>query len=481
MHDIRPTLDLQTGRGSRRRATAVAFACLALTAPASVLSPAPAVGADDASRPGKGAVTDFGFRSDVYGAKLVTGGVEAFDVKDAHAQLRCTRSVGQRASRSSAVAVPDNPLINVSLASSETHTYREGDTYGVRGTSTIGDVVIGGELPGGVRTPRLVIEGLTSTADAFHRDGRFGHREGFDFTGIRLELLDNTVVADLPPELQELLGPLQEVTDTVFAGTGAVADEVFQVLQDVTRPVEIPGLGTIAVGRIGGKVTPHSASSDATSLHVEVTAAGERQLLELGQARTRIGRSTPAGVFRAGGTAMDLYALDSALHFGSISHKSLPCEGTRGRTTSYHVDSASLLAGTVVELEDVTYRHSGSQKRRTDVAKGFSSTHIGTVSVPAAQLEITDVASRVRMRGKDGQKVARWVATSVGSITAGGQALPVPAPGSSVDLPNGAGVIEHRIVEQSFVGADVTALRVVLFGEQVRIDLGKASGKIWSR
>ena len=56
------------------------------------------------------ALTDFGFRADVYGVKLVTDNVEAFDVKDAHAQLRCTRAVGQSVEKTSAVSVPGNPL-----------------------------------------------------------------------------------------------------------------------------------------------------------------------------------------------------------------------------------------------------------------------------------------------------------------------------------------------------------------------------------
>ncbi|WP_426245165.1 choice-of-anchor P family protein [Nocardioides sp. LHG3406-4] len=471
-HTIRPTI-----RATIRAVLAAATACvlatgLVLTGGAAQAKPKPGEGPD---------FTDLGFRADVYGAKLVTGGVEAFNVKDAHAQQRCTRRVNQTVTRKSVVAVPDNPLVNVSASTSTTQTYQSGSRYGVRGVNTIGDIVIGGELPGGIKTPRLVIEGLKSSADAFNDDGRFGHAEDASFGGIRLELLEGTVLEQLPPQLQELLGPLTQVTDTVFTGTSAVADDVFEVLHDVTAPIQIPGLGSIGVGRTGGNVTGKSAASDATSLVVTITAGGEKQELTLGQAHTRVGKPAPAGVFRSGGTAMDLYALGDALHFGSIAHKALPCEGTLGRTVTYKVPSASLLAGTAVALTDVVYSHRGSQHAQQDLAKGFSSTHVGTVSVPAAQLEISDVNTLVKMRGKDGRKVKRTIATSVGSIVAGGQPLPVPAPGQSVELPNGMGLITHRIVSQSFYGAEVTALRIQLFAEQVRIDLATAGGRIYAK
>ena len=195
------------------------------------------------------ALTDFGFRADVYGVKLVTDNVEAFDVKDAHAQLRCTRAVGQSVEQTSAVSVPDNPLIHVAASTSRTDTYREGDRNGVRGTNTIGDIRIGGTV-NGVATPSLVIEGLTTTADAFHTPQGFGHAESFDFAGIRLELLQGTPLQGTP--LEQLLAPLDQVTATVFEGTNEAANQVFEVLRSATAPIQIPGLGSIALGKVRG-------------------------------------------------------------------------------------------------------------------------------------------------------------------------------------------------------------------------------------
>ena len=75
----------------------------------------------------------------------------------------------------------------------------------------IGDVSTGGTV-GPLTTPKLVIEGLTTTARAFNTPQGYGHRESFTFASISLDLLDNTVVQNLPPELQTLLAPLDQVS-----------------------------------------------------------------------------------------------------------------------------------------------------------------------------------------------------------------------------------------------------------------------------
>lgn len=438
---------------------------------------AAAMGADE--RRQDSSLTDFGYRGDVYGVKLVTDSVEALDLKDAHAQQLCTRSVGHVVERSSAVSVPDNPLINVAASTSRTETFREGTTHGVRGTNTIGDVSIGGTV-GPLTTPRLVIKGLRTTASAFNTPQGYGHAESFTFASISLELLDNTVVQNLPPELQELLAPLQQTTDTVFEGTQQAAQQVFQVLSDATAPIEIPGLGTIALGYEKGRATDHNAQSQASALRIEVTAGDRRQLVELGTARVRMGGPAPAGVFRAGGTAMDYQALQGNLRFGNVEHKALPCEGSRGRIQSFKVPHASQLLPVPVVLDDVTYRVKGDQRRDRKVAKGWASTSIGSVSVPTARLEIRGITSRASMRGKLGSRVRSRVTTTIGSITVGGQPLAVPAPGGSVDLPDGSGVIQRQVVDSGYRGSQVIALRIKLFEDAVVIDLARTAGRVYA-
>lgn len=454
--------------------TLAASSALAVTL-AGGLAPAGAAAGNDRGAP---TLTNFGYRADVYGVKLVTDNVESFNLKDAHAQLRCTRAVGQSAQQTSVLSVPDNPLINIAATTSRTDTYKDGDTHGVRGVSTVGDIRIGGEV-GGIKTPSLVIQGLTTTADAFHTPQGFGHQESFDFASIRLELLEGTPLAGTP--LEALLAPLDQVTATVFEGTNEAANEVFKVLQAATAPIQIPGLGSIALGRIRGTATGKKATSEAMALEILVDAGGSRQLVEIGSANARIGAPTPAGVFRAGGTALDLQALQTALHFGNVQHKSIPCEGTLGRTMTYHVPSAGVLGGVVARVTGVTYSHRGSQHAKRDFAKGLSSVRIANTSVPAVGLEISDLFSQVKMRGKQNKPVKSTITSSIGSITYQGQPVAVPAVGQTVELPGGAGLIQRQLVKDSRYGAKSIGLRVQLFASAVVLDLALADGHIYPR
>jgi hypothetical protein len=257
------------------------------------------------------------------------------------------------------------------------------------------------------------------------------------------------------------------------------------VLSDVTKPIVIPGLGTIALGYENGRANSHNAQSQASALRIEVTAGERRQLVELGTARVRMGGPAPVGVFRSGGTAMDYQALQGALTFGNVEHKALPCQGTRGKTQTYQVPHATQLVPVPVVLEGVTYQVNGDQFRaksgakRGKVAKGWSRTAIRSVSIPTAQLVITDVSSRAAMRQKAGKRVGSKVSTGVGSITVAGQSVPVPAPGEVVELPGGAGEIQRQLVDTGYRGSQVIGLRIKLYSDAVVIDLARTAGRIY--
>ncbi len=464
----------------RHLATAVSLGLSAgLVLAAGLASPAMAGDRTD-TRAARAPLSDFGYRGDVYGVKLVTDSVESLNLKDAHAQQLCTRAVGHVVERESVASVPDNPLINVSASTSRTETYVDGRTHGVRGTNTIGDISIGGTV-GQLTTPRLIIKGLRTTAHAFNTPQGYGHAEGFTFASISLSLLDNTVVQNLPPELQQLLAPLDQVTDTVFTGSEQAAQQVFQVLSDVTGPIQIPGLGSIALGYKNGRANSHHAQSQASALRIEVTADDRRQLVELGTARVRMGGPAPVGVFRSGGTAMDYQALQGALKFGNVEHKALACQGSRGRTQTYKVPHASQLVPVPVLLDGVVYQVRGDQLRRKAVAKGWSRTSISSVTVPGAELVITGISSRAAMRQKAGKRVRSKVSTSIGSITVGGQALAIPAPGGVIELPNGMGEIQRQLVSTGYRGSQVIALRITLYADAVVIDLARTAGRIYPR
>jgi len=82
---------------NRRIRAAVAATCSVLVAGA-VAGPARSADRTAAGgthqRQAQNILTDFGYRADVYGVKLVTNSVEATNLKDAHAQQLCTRTAG---------------------------------------------------------------------------------------------------------------------------------------------------------------------------------------------------------------------------------------------------------------------------------------------------------------------------------------------------------------------------------------------------
>jgi hypothetical protein len=176
---------------------------------------------------------------------------------------------------------------------------------------------------------------------------------------------------------------------------------------------------------------------------------------------------------------MDYQALQGALKFGNVQHKALPCQGTRGRTQTYQVPHASQLVPVPVLLDGVTYQVNGDQFRKKKVAKGWSRTAIRSVSIPTAQLVITDVSSRAAMRQKAGKRVGSKVSTAIGSITVGGQPVEVPAPGGVVELPNGVGEIQRQLVDTGYRGSQVIGLRIKLYSDAVVIDLARTAGRIY--
>ena len=104
---------------------------------------------------------------------------------------------------------------------------------------------------------------------------------------------------------------------------------------------------------------------------------------------------------------------------------------------------------------------------------------IRTVSIPTAQLVISDVSSRAAMRQKAGKRVRSKISTAIGSITVAGQPIEVPAPGGVVELPNGAGEIQRQLVDTGYRGSQVIGLRIKLYSEAVVIDLARTAGRIY--
>lgn len=437
------------------------------------LAMSPSANAGEASSSARSAPvhTNFAFRGDVFGSRLLVEGVEVINARDAYAQQRCTTVLGgEPVIADSQASVPDNPLINVAATTSRTQTYRDTVTHrlGIRGTSTISDIHIGGEV-GGVQTPTISINGLRAVSNAFFdKDtGRFGHLESFDFSSMTIEY------AGTPAEGT----PLADLLDILNQTTGDVPGQVFDLLQQLNVPIEIPGLGSIALGAAHGTRDANSATSEAYALNIRVNADGKDSELRLGRARTRISRPVPAGVFHSTAMGLDMFAADKAIHVGNIGRRSIPCEGTGGEVVVQKIASASVLAGAVVNLTGVRYAFMGEQFRN-GAANGMVSSSLAKLEIPAVNLEIRGITSKVVMhKGPDSNRVRRTISTGVQQILVNGASLPIPRPGHPLAFDGG--VIETRIIPNStFYGAEVHAVRVTLLDFDAVLDLGWAAGHI---
>lgn len=455
---------------SVRRALAATTICAAIAAP---LAAGPIASAEQ-GRAGNGhRISGFGYKGTAVGAKLVTGNVQTLSAKDAVAPLRCTRMTGRNIQESSLLSAPENSLITLSASVSKTVSYREAGQSGVRAINTLGDVELGGTLPGqDTSTPIVTLKGLTTTADAFHTAKGYGHKESFTAPELAIDvsvLTDNGV--PIPPELTDLL-------DALTSTGGELVGQVITVLQD-NGVIEIPQLGSIAMGYTKGHASKNGAESDVKALVFKITATGEEQSLQLGSARAVIGGPAPAGVFRSTSMPLDLQAGDGLLHLGGVKPRTIPCRGTGGRTVQKHLSTASLAPnGLLIALKGIDYTFRGTQ-HRNGTANGFDAQKIGSLEIPSLQLVINNIVARSTAKTtKPGGKVHRASSGSVGTITYQGATIAAPARGKVVQLGD-IGYLEGMAVDNNKWGNRVTALRLTLLQDNIVMDLGIAASQVF--
>ena len=434
-------------------------------------------------------ITPYAYKANTFGTKVVVNGVELKTVKDAQALQKCTRQLRGEIVKGSNLSTDGllpigNDLIHISPSTSRTQTYHSGTTYGVRGINLIGDISVGGTVAG-VQTPVLKIQGLQSVADAFvdsaanRGGGRYGYASNFGFQGISLELPPGTPV---PAQVQQLLQIINQAATPI----NQVVNQVVQLLTQLGGTLQIPGLGSLGLGTKHGKATAHSAESSAYALKIEVDspADGSKTVIELGRATSRISDPVPSGVFRTTMSALGVNVGD-VLSFGGVGQTSIPCEGTGGRTRTKTIKAASVPG--VVSLSDIQYTWSGTQltkgrgKKARDAAKGFVQARIGQVSVPSAGLVINGLTSRVDMRSrKENSPVRSKASTSVGSITLNGAPVAPLSPGETREFDGGALTYGVRS-DVSFYGSQNEGLQIVLFQNNLVIDLAVVNGQVFFR
>lgn len=473
---------------SLHRAVAAATAGAAVLAGALTYSPAaeaePSAAPAASRKPDPSRLTDYGFHANVYGTKVLVGGIELRSAKDAFARQPCTRMIGLKDVAPSILSIPiDNDLINLSASTSSTETYRRGGRTGVQGVNTIASIALGGELPGGIKTPTLNIDGLVSRADSFVTDatGKFGHSESFTFQGISIGGIDDSIVAQVPG-----LPQLLHIVNELVAPVNVIVNELIKLLTSITGGViQIPGLGSISLGHATGKATGSFATSEASALRIVVNPTGEPgkdTMLELGRAKTRISKGVTSGVFGSQTVGLELLAANDALRMGNVKQVSLPCEGTNGRVVTRSVPSVSLglePLASVLSLTGVEYKMMGKQLKKGRM-RGFVESNLGKLSLPIAGLTIEGLRSRVDVFRKPGKPAVRKITGSVARIIVGdkvytGDDLRL---GREIEWADGVISIGKR-VKKGYNGANVRLVDINLLNLGSLITLGISD--LWAR
>lgn len=456
---------------SLSRAVAITATCAAGLA--GTLISVPTAGAEAPTAPSArgGNVTDFGLWADVYGTKVLVNGVELRSVKDAFAKQTCTRVVGRQVVKPSVASIPlDNDLIDLSASSSRTQTYRSGALTGVKGVNTIAHIALGGELPGGIKTPTLNIDGLVSTANSFYdaRKRKFGHDESFTFQGISIGNIDDSVVGQVPG-----LADLLYIVNDLVAPVNVIVNELVDLLLSITgHTIEIPGLGAISLGATKGTASAHHAASSASALRLLVNPSGEKgqdTVLELGRARTRIADGATSGVFGSQMVGMEFLSGNDALRMGGVGQISMPCEGTGGKVLTKRIPKVSLglePIASVLSLSGVEYRTMGKQLSKGRM-RGFVESNLGRLSLPVADLTIEGLKSRIEVSRRPGKKVQRTITGSLGRLTIGDRVYTAKdlRMGREIAFDGGVVTIGKR-VKQNWNGANIRLVDVNL------VDLG---------
>lgn len=352
--------------------------------------------------------TTFGHEAWAYGTKVLLGGVDVYSAKDAQAKQGCTdianiaNEVQSVASVTSYLPQELQDLVRISPLTSSTQTYVDGALNGVRATSTIADIKIGGNTIGGVKLPALKIAGLESVADSFHdgsaaRGGKaWKTNESFSFKGMSIDY-DGTVVDGTP------LASLLDILNQVAAPVSQIVNQVFDLLETVGT-IEIPGLLKLGLGQSSHKIGVNSATSKAYALRLDLLPQKDipGTVIELGQARSRVSAPLTSAYFRSNVMGLDLKAGNDLLHLGSVQHKTIPCEGTSGKTYKKTINGTSFpiaipgLDNALVSLKGIEYAYSGTQLSKGR-AKAMTSSSLGSLEIPALGLVIKGLTTTVSL------------------------------------------------------------------------------------
>lgn len=458
------------------RSTIATAATAALTTTLVAVSGVPAAHAG-------GNPTDYAFTAFAYGTKVKAAAGELRSGRTAPSWIGCTRQAGKtKANKVVAADAPDNnPLIQLGAITSNSSTFKKpGIPGGTRSTSTIASIRLGAQDQQ-VPSPHLTITGLTTTATAWATSNG------------KLHASTNSKVVDInlvvPPTGSPVDDPLADLIDLVNGQVAPTLEEVLALLRQNGGAIEIPGLGKIELGYAKTAVGARQAVAVALSLRVTlygvdgVEGGADDSTLKIGRSFARILGGVEHAVMGGMGWAADA-DLVGAAHIGDIVPKSLPCQGTKGKTRTTALASAAVPG---VSLAGLRARSNGriADNGRVNAWTEGSVAHVSLGSGDLA-LTIDGVVGRVNLAtDKRGRLIRRDTkGTTPGVLTFQGKSYTLPL-GEAPSLPAELAAlvkiqvgVKERPDKRSL---KVTALRITLLDGTAAgtvVNLGNATASV---
>jgi hypothetical protein len=234
----------------------------------------------------------------------------------------------------------------------------------------------------------------------------------------------------------------------------------------------IPGLATLWGGRTATQQTATGAAAQAVALEVDLIPS-QTDVFVAHTAAT-LGSGLTYGVFRGHSDATRVVqAAGDVAHSGPNPLSIMPCQGTAGQLRSKAL--ASLDLGGQLIVAGASSSERGNQGRHK--AHGSERAEVAQVNLGNGQLVVDGIVGKATVTRTSAGVVRTSKGTTIGSITANGQAETFP-PTGVLEIP-GVAKLERRIVTKSRTGLTVVSLRITLLdGSGAVIDLGEAALRI---
>ncbi|WP_372728039.1 choice-of-anchor P family protein [Nocardioides sp.] len=412
----------------RRLIASSMIAGLAISS-AAIIPPSSALPADRAA---KTQATKFAFKAFGYGTRVKGGQIPVKSDSTAWQTIGCTNKAGlDRQNHEAEVTVPG--LGVASGVKTRVWTTQEKGVATAHSRHTIAQITLGNE------NGTVDINAIRSISRAFH-DAKGYHAE----TDTKIGSIVLTRSGEAPQEL---------------------------ALPTPDRPVEIPGLATIAVGQHFKKAHRNGARAWADVIDIQVPAPGSR--FRIAHSEARISGGVLGGIFNGYGSGTRAEGLQDNVTHGRTPLLVMPCQGTNGKLRTKSIASTNL--GDQVKVGALSTRESADQTRKKSF--GFIQANIARIELGDGDLVVDAIKGRANVTRKGKKVMSNSNGTTIGSITANGEAHSFPDT-DVLEIP-GVARLEQNVVEKLKHGIHVIALRITLLdGSAAVINLGEAKLKI---